>query len=79
MKINLEKSYLLTSLYSGAKITSFLRLLHVQYTPLEEGVKYLVFHLKPDKYKKSDWAGLSVRWKQELTLGFSELCPVEAY
>jgi hypothetical protein len=58
MKINLEKSCLLTSLCSGAKVTSFLRLLPVQYKSLEEGVKYLGFHLKPDKYKKSDWAWL---------------------
>jgi hypothetical protein len=25
---------------------------------LDEGVKYLGFNLKPDKYKKSDWAWL---------------------
>jgi hypothetical protein len=56
MKINLENSCLLTSVYSGAEVISFLRLFHVQYEPLEGGFKYLGFHVNPEKYKKSYWA-----------------------
>jgi hypothetical protein len=58
MKINLDKSCLLTSFCSEAEVTSFLHILPIQHKSLDEGVKYLGFNLNPDKYKKSDWAWL---------------------
>jgi hypothetical protein len=54
MWINLENSCLLTNHCSRAEVTSFLCILHVQYKLMDEGVKYLGFHLNLDKYKKTD-------------------------
>jgi len=58
MNINMEKSCLITSLCSRDEVTSFLRLLPVQYKSWEEGLKYLGFHINPNKYKNSYWAYL---------------------
>jgi hypothetical protein len=54
MKINLDKSCLLTNFFSEIETTSFLHILLVQHKSLDQGVKYLGFDLKIDKYKKSD-------------------------
>jgi hypothetical protein len=78
MWINLEKSCLLTNQCSGVEVTSFLCILPVQYKSMDEGVKYLGFHLNPDKYKKTDWAWLIRKVESRIDSGFLELFLEEA-
>jgi hypothetical protein len=58
MKINLEKSNLLLNHCSEVEEATFTNLFLARRRQLNEGIKYLGFNLKPDCYKKEDWAWL---------------------
>jgi hypothetical protein len=58
MIINAQKSNILFSRIEDEDIRHYLDILPFQTQTLEEGLKYLGFHLKPNDYRKNDWTWL---------------------
>ena len=58
MLINDQKSSILFSSVEVEFIQHFLSQLPFQIQGLDEGLKYLGFHLKPNDYRKTDWMWL---------------------
>ena len=58
MEINLEKSKLLHNNMNEEVITQARALIPVSTSLVDEGFKYLGFHLKPNSYSTQDWMWL---------------------
>ena len=66
MQINSSKSTLLTHLMEPKEVLIYKALFPFAENPLDEGLKYLGFHLKPNSYTKSDWNWLLEKLEKKL-------------
>jgi len=66
MLINAQKSNILFSWLKNEDIRYYLDLFPFQSLELEEGHKYLGFHLKPNDYRKNDWLWLLAKLEKRL-------------
>jgi hypothetical protein len=66
MRINAQKSSILFSQTAEEHTQYYLDLLPFQTLNLEEGLKYLGFHLKPNDYRKTDWYWLLEKLEKRL-------------
>jgi hypothetical protein len=66
MRINAQKSNILFSRIGDEVIQHYLDLLPFQTQNLEDGLKYLGFHLKPNDYRKNDWTWLLAKLEKRL-------------
>jgi hypothetical protein len=55
MEVNCEKSCFLHNNYESENLSSIENLFGIPIAPLDYGMKYLGFHLKPNDYRVSDW------------------------
>jgi len=58
MLINVDKSSMITNLVSEADLMYLAGKLPFHIEPMDGGLKYLGFHLKPNSYRKEDWMWL---------------------
>jgi hypothetical protein len=58
MVINMDKSNIILKNFSESDKTHITNLFPAHYLPISDGLKYLGFQLKPDCYRKEDWAWL---------------------
>jgi hypothetical protein len=66
MRVNEQKSSILFSLVEADVIQHFLDQLPFQMQGLDDGLKYLGFHLKPNDYRKTDWMWLLEKLEKRL-------------
>jgi hypothetical protein len=67
MEINMNKSCILANGLSDAFLRRLEQLFPMKIEPLDVGVKYLGFHLKPNNYKKDDWTWLIKKMEDIIT------------
>ena len=68
MKINLEKSNLIHNNLDEDFITQAKSLIPVSISQIDEGFKYLGFHLKPNSYSTQDWMWLYKKIESRILL-----------
>jgi hypothetical protein len=66
MEINSRKSTLSTYNLDREEIDLYKRIFPFEYKEMEEGLKYLGFHLKPNRYRKEDWTWLLEKLERRL-------------
>lgn len=66
MRINAQKSNILFSRIGDEFIQHYLDLLPYQTQALEDSLKYLGFHLKPNDYRKNEWTWLLAKLEKRL-------------
>jgi hypothetical protein len=66
MQINSSKSTLSTHFMDPEEVLIFKALFPFAKKPIDEGLKYLGFHLKPNSYTKSDWNWLLAKLEKRL-------------
>ena len=55
MQINFQKSTITTLNMEEEVLRTFHEIFHFQHFSLDDGIKYLGFRHKPNRYKKEDW------------------------
>jgi hypothetical protein len=66
MKINSRKSTLSTYNLDRVETNLYKMIFPFDYKEIEEGLKYLGFHLNPNKYRKEDWSWLLEKLERRL-------------
>jgi hypothetical protein len=66
MQINEHKSTISTSAMTEQEVELYKSTFNYEHKPFDEGMKYLGFHLKPNNYRKVDWAWLIAKLEKRL-------------
>ena len=75
MKVNDDKSSLYFSCLEETEVITFENIFTFPVDRIENGMKYLVFHLKPCIYLIKDWDWLIIKVEKMITIGASIGCP----
>jgi hypothetical protein len=66
MQINEKKSTISTNAMTYQEVERYKSTFSYEQKPFDEGMKYLGFHLKPNNYRKEDWAWLIEKLEKRL-------------
>ena len=77
-KINDDKSSLYFSCMEDTEVITLHNIFTFPVNRIENGMKYLGFHLKPCIYLIRDWDWLIIKVEKRLTIGAFVCCPREA-
>ena len=69
MKVNDDKSSLYFSCLEETEVITFQNIFTFPIDRIENGMKYLVFHLKPCRYLIKDWDWLIIKVEKRITIG----------